>query len=101
MLTSLKSNPRCYEWEPWEFLRRTRVGTFWGHMYWALNIHEETASLPLETYGEESRGATVAEALEVSMSPMYMQSGMASETFILLQILMLGPDKRWLVRSII
>lgn len=33
--------------------------------------------------------------------PMYMQSGMASETFILLQILMLGPDKRWLVRSII
>jgi hypothetical protein len=50
-------------------LGRICVGTCWGGIYWALNIHEETASLPLETYGEEGRGATVAEALEVAMSP--------------------------------
>jgi hypothetical protein len=69
MLTSLTSGPRCNEWEPWELLGRICVGTFWGRIYWALNIHEETASLSLETYGEESRGATVAKALEVAMSP--------------------------------
>jgi hypothetical protein len=50
-------------------LGRICVGTFWGGIYWALNIHEESASLPLETYGEEGRGATVAEALEVATSP--------------------------------
>jgi hypothetical protein len=53
----------------WDFLGRIYVGNFWGHIYWALNIHEETASLPLETNGEEGRGATVAEALEVATSP--------------------------------
>jgi hypothetical protein len=50
-------------------LGRICVGTFWGGIYWALNVHEETASLHVETYGEEGRGATVAEALEVAMSP--------------------------------
>jgi hypothetical protein len=45
------------------------VGIFWGSIYWALNVHEETASLPPETYGEEGRGATGAEELEVAMSP--------------------------------
>jgi hypothetical protein len=49
-------------------LGRICVGTFWGGIYWALNIHEVTASLPLETYGEEGRGGTVVEALEVAMS---------------------------------
>jgi hypothetical protein len=44
-------------------------GTCWGRVYWALNRHEETASLSLETYGEESKGATIAEALVVAMSP--------------------------------
>jgi hypothetical protein len=48
---------------------RICVRTFWGGIYWALNIHEETAWLPLQTYGEEGRGATVAEALEVAISP--------------------------------
>jgi hypothetical protein len=45
------------------------VGTFWGRIYWALDIHEETASLSHETYGEEGRGATAAEAFEVAMGP--------------------------------
>jgi hypothetical protein len=53
------------------------VGTFVSHLrgnvlgpiHWALSIHEETASLPLETNGAEGRGATVAEALEVAMGP--------------------------------
>jgi hypothetical protein len=45
------------------------MGTFWGRIYSALNIREETAPLPLETNGEEGRGFTVAEALEVAMSP--------------------------------
>jgi hypothetical protein len=44
------------------------VETFWGRIYWALNVHEETASLPHETNGEGGRGATVAEVLEVAMS---------------------------------
>jgi hypothetical protein len=52
-------------------------GNFWVAFVWepsgvaftALNIHVETASLPLGTYGEESRGATVAKALEVAICP--------------------------------
>jgi hypothetical protein len=55
--------------EMWKLLGRTCVGTFWGRIYWALNIHEETASLLLGTNGEEGRGATVAKALEVPMNP--------------------------------
>jgi hypothetical protein len=49
-------------------LGRICVGTFWGGIYRALNLHEETASLPLATYEEEGRKDTVAEALEVAMS---------------------------------
>jgi hypothetical protein len=45
------------------------VGTFWGRMYWALNIHEETASLPHETYGDGGRGAAAAGAFEVALGP--------------------------------
>jgi hypothetical protein len=68
ILTSLAYGPRCNEWDRGNFgshLRRE----FLGGIYWALNIHEETASLPLATYGEEGREDTVAEALEVAMSP--------------------------------
>jgi hypothetical protein len=43
-------------------------GNLLGRIYWALNIHKETASLSLETYGEESRGATVADVLQVAKS---------------------------------
>jgi hypothetical protein len=50
-------------------LGRICVGTFWGRIYWARDVHEETASLPLETFGKEGRGATVAEALELAMGP--------------------------------
>jgi hypothetical protein len=69
ILASLKSGPWCNEWGPWELSGRICVGTFWGRMYWALNIHEETASLPHETGGEEGRGATAAEAFEIGMGP--------------------------------
>jgi hypothetical protein len=47
------------------------VETFLGRIYWALNIHEETASLPHETNGDEGRGATAAEAFEVAMGPSF------------------------------
>jgi hypothetical protein len=45
------------------------MGTFSGRTYWALSIHKEAAFLALERKGEEGRGATVAEALKVAVSP--------------------------------
>jgi hypothetical protein len=48
---------------------RICIGTLWGRIYWALNIHKETASLPLETSGEDGRGVAIVEAHGVAMSP--------------------------------
>jgi hypothetical protein len=49
-------------------LGRICVGTLWGRIYCSLHTRGDCVA-SRGTYGEESRGATVAEALEVAICP--------------------------------